>query len=78
MASDLNLPILDKRQIADLEAIFPPRCLKPGEDLFVHGMYAGYVALVKSLKDRAEIALASKEDGGDDDHFDTSEGEPAR
>lgn len=77
MANELSLPILDKHQLAKLEAIYKPRCLGLSEDIGLHREYAGMVKLVQALRAASDLRLASTEDGGDEDHFDTSEGERA-
>lgn len=45
-----QLPRLTMRDIEALEAVYPPRCLRPGESVESHLRYAGKVDLILVLK----------------------------
>jgi hypothetical protein len=57
-------PDLTEQQLAYLEALFPPRCLKPNEMVEDHLRYAGKVELIAMLRAQLE------ERTGGDEHLD--------
>lgn len=60
-----SLPVLAEDEVAKLEAIFPPRCLRADEDVAGHHRYAGMVELVQAL--RAALYATTNEDEDDDE-----------
>lgn len=49
-----QLPLLDRTQLEQLEALYPPRCLDRSETAEDHLRYAGAVELVQRLRVRFE------------------------
>lgn len=62
---EVKLPLLDRDSIEALEALFPPRCLRPNEMVEDHLRYAGAVELIGSL--RARFDAHHKADDEEDD-----------